>query len=121
MRPVLFIAGIATLGLGFTADARIDDPNLLQGALTLGGGWLICAAFTFYATWHGIVGGGILALLAGARCAPSLLQFSSDEQGAAPYQAIAFVISATVLIATIRTLLRERARRERERLLAEEE
>lgn len=121
MRPILVIAGIATLALGFSADARLDDPNLLQGTLTLGGGWLICAAFTFYSVWHGVVGGGILALLAGARCAPALFTFANPDRPAAPYQAIAFVISATVLIATVRTLIRERARRERERMMAESE
>lgn len=121
MRPVLFIAGIVTLAIGFSADARLDDPNLLQGSLTLGGGWLICAAFTFYSVWHGIVGGGILALLAGARCAPALFTLSNPDRPAGVYQAIVFVISATVLIATIRTLIRERARRERERMLAEED
>lgn len=121
MRPLLVIAGLAATGLGFAADAKLDDPALLQGALTLGGGWLICAAFSLYSKWHGIVGAGILALLAGARCAPALFGLFGDAAPAAPYQAAAFGLSGVVLVATVRSLLRERARRERERLLAGDE
>ncbi len=121
MRKVLVIAGLATIALGFAADSRLDDPALLQGALTLGGGWLICAAFTFYSTWHGVIGGGILALLASARCAPALVGLFDPGNPAARYQAAAFAIGLVVLVATVRKLLQERRRRERERLLADEE
>lgn len=120
MRKLLIIAGLATIALGFTADDRLDDPALLQGALTLGGGWLICAAFSLYCLWHGVIGGGILALLAAARCAPALVGLADAANPAARYQALAFAISVAVLIFIVRGLLQERRRRERERLLAED-
>lgn len=120
MRLLLVIAGLLTTILGFASQASLQDPSLLQGALTLGGGWLICAAFSLYSKWHGLIGGGILALLAAARCAPGLFDAFSGKNPAGVYQAAAFGISLVVLIAILRTLLTERARRERERLMAEE-
>lgn len=115
MRTLVLLAGLATLTLGFAADARLDDPALLQGALTLGGGWLICTGFSYYSRWHGFIGAGILALLAAARCAMAI--FSSGGNHAAPYQAAVLGIALLVLAGVLRALLRERARRERRQLL----
>jgi hypothetical protein len=120
MRPLLVIAGLATCALGFAGGSKLGDATLLQGALTLGGGWLICAAFSLHSKWHGYVGAGILALLAAARCAPALPGLLGGKDPGAPYQAAAFAIATVVLVATVRALLRERARRERERMMAGE-
>lgn len=105
--------------LGFIGMSTLGDPGLFQGALTLGGGWIICGFFSLSSRWHGILGAGILALLGAARCAPALPRLG--QGGAAVLQAIAFVICAVVLVAVIRAAKAERARRTREALENEEE
>ncbi|MFC7336781.1 hypothetical protein ACFQY0_06305 [Haloferula chungangensis] len=115
MRPLIFTAGSLISALGFVADARISDPALFQGALTLGGGYIICGLVSRIPDWkwHGIITAGVLSLLAAARCAPALLELP-NKTNAAPYQALAFLITSIVLIAVIRTLKAERARRQME-------
>ncbi|MEM1085063.1 MAG: hypothetical protein AAGI48_13205 [Verrucomicrobiota bacterium] len=122
MRPLFLIAGSLTSALGFIADQTIGDPALFQGALTLGGGFVICAIFSKMAgwKWHGIIGAGVLALLGAARCLPSLLDLPAKTP-AAPFQAAALVICTVVLIAVVRTLMAERARRQLEALEKGEE
>ena len=115
MRPLIFTAGSLTSALGFVANATIGDPALFQGALTLGGGFLICGLFSFSSKCHGIIGAAVLALLGAARCAPALLDLPNKTQ-AAPFQAVAFVICSVVVIVIVRTLLAERARRQIEEL-----
>ncbi|GAA5476558.1 hypothetical protein [Haloferula helveola] len=114
MRTLLFVAGVVTTLLGFLAHARLggtaEAASLFQGALTLGGGWVICALFSRVWTWHGIIGGGILALLGAARCAPALLALTRTPTAGTPFEAAAFGISTIVLVATTRSLLRERTR-----------
>ncbi|MGE9269624.1 MAG: hypothetical protein ACQKBU_02375 [Verrucomicrobiales bacterium] len=116
MRRLIFTAGIMTTVLGFWAEATIQDPALFQGAITLGGGWIICGFFISHSKWHGIIGAGVLGLLGAARCAPSLLSLTKPDAPAAPYQAAAFIISAVILVSTIRVLRAERARRQIEEL-----
>jgi hypothetical protein len=115
MRPLIFTAGSLISAMGFVADAMIGDPALFQGALTLGGGFLICGLFSFSAKWHGIIGAAVLALLGAARCAPALLDLPNKTQ-AAPFQAIAFLICTVVLVTIVRALRTERAQRQMEEL-----
>lgn len=117
LRVLAILGGILMVLLGFHAMENINDPSILQGALTLGGGWIIAALFSMSPRWiwHGTGAIGVLALLGGARSSPGLL---SAAQGGAPlYQAIAFGISAVLLVATIITLKSERNRLTREKLL----
>lgn len=115
MRPLIFTAGSLTSALGFVADSMIGDPALFQGALTLGGGFIICGLFSLNSKWHGIIGAAVLALLGAARCAPALLDLPNKTQ-AAPFQAVAFLICSVVLVTIVRTLRAERARRQMEEL-----
>lgn len=113
MKGLIFAAGIATTALGFIAYSRLEDPALLQGALTLGGGWIICGLFALRAPWHGIGGAGVLALLAAARSAPAVLELARGTEPATPFRLVALGIAAVVLVATVRSLQAERARRQR--------
>lgn len=116
MRRIIFTAGIMTTVLGFAAESNLGDPALFQGAITLGGGWIICGFFTLNSKWHGIIGAGVLALLGAARCAPAILSLGKPDAPAVPYQAAALVISLFVLISSVRVLRAERARRQLEEL-----
>ncbi|MBB5351048.1 hypothetical protein HNR46_001282 [Haloferula luteola] len=118
MRPLLFLAGALTMGLGVVSMGSLNDPGLLQGALTLGGGWLICAGFSFRSYWHGVIGAGVLGLLGATRCAPAWLKLTREPT--APWEAASFIISAVVLIVVVKALLAERARRTREELLRQD-
>ncbi len=118
MRPLLFLAGGFLVAMGFVAEARIGNPGLLQGALTLGGGWIICGLFSLRSRWHGVIGAGVLALLGAARCAPALIRLGEDPS--ATWETAAFVASAVVLVSVVRSLLAERARQTREALLRED-
>ena len=94
MRFQIFFSGVAVLALGMAAmqmlakDAAI---GFLQGALTLGGGFIICGLFSLKMKWHGIIGGGVLALLGAARGLgnlPDLAGFLTGERerGATPVE-----------------------------------
>src|SRR5690606_16234824 len=103
MRILLFAAGLLTGALGFVAFHRWALPSMLQDGLTLGGGWIICALFTYRAKWHGIAGGAMLALLGAARAFPSLAKFPAAlaQGGGAPaVQALVALISLVVFVAT---------------------
>lgn len=121
MRRLIFTAGIMTTVLGFAAESNLGDPALFQGAITLGGGWIICALFTYHSKWHGIIGAGVLALLGAARCAPSVLALGKPDAPAAPYQAAALLISMIVLVGAVRVLRAERARLQIEEIMQTED
>jgi membrane protein implicated in regulation of membrane protease activity len=114
MRILIFASGILMTALGFVGMSALGDPGLFQGALTLGGGWIICGLFSLSSRWHGILGAGILALLGAARCAPALPRIG--QGGAETLQAVAFVVCTVVLVAVIRAARAERARQSREAL-----
>ena len=111
MRPLIFTAGSLISALGFAADAMISNPEIFQGALTLGGGWLICGLFSFSSKWHGFIGAGVLALL-GAGSTVTALPNLIQGDPAARFQAAAFVICGIVLVASVRAIYAERTRRQ---------
>ena len=119
MRALIFTAGALTTALGFIAFQMIGDPALLQGALTLGGAWIIAGLFSYSSKWHGIGAAGVLALLGAARCATNLPDLVSRGAPSLPFQIAAFLISLTVLIAVVRALLAERARKQLADLMAD--
>lgn len=116
MRALLFLAGFLLAALGFLAFHGSKDPLLLQGGLTLGGGFIICGIFAIRAKWHGIAGAGVLAFLGFLRTVPSVV--SGDKGPGTPFMLAAGAICLTVLIAAIRTLRAERTRRSIEKLKA---
>lgn len=121
MRTLLFIAGLLACGLGFAALKLIGDPALLQGGLTLGGAWVICALFSLKSKWHGYIGGGVLALLGAGRNLSAPAGLADDPAGAPLFQCLALALCLIVLIATLRCLLAERTRRQLARLREEED
>ena len=118
MRLLIFTAGILTTSLGFVAEQVLKDLQLLQGAMTLGGGLIICGFFSGHPNWkwHGIVGAGVLALLGAARCAPAIFKLGQPQPSPELFQVIALIICLAVLIPIVRCLLAERARRQIEEL-----
>lgn len=117
MRALIFIAGFLLCGLGALAFRNSGDPSLLQGGMTLGGGWIICGLFSLRAKWHGFIGAGILAFLGGLRSLPSLTSLSSGDP-AAPFSVAAGVLCVIVFVAAARTLIAERRRQSLEALKA---
>ncbi len=95
---------------------RPHSIGFLQGALTLGGGILICGIFSIKMERHGFIGVGVLALLGGARGLgnlPSLLKFFNGERprGSTPVLELgATLICLLLLLKIIRFLSRERVR-----------
>ncbi|MDP4896479.1 MAG: hypothetical protein NWR03_01730, partial [Akkermansiaceae bacterium] len=65
-RISIFFAAVTIIATGIAGLSLLEkDPAIgfLSGALTLGGGILICGLFTLKMPWHGIAGAGVLALL----------------------------------------------------------
>lgn len=110
---MLLILGV----LAMQVLEKNDAFAFLQGALTLGGGLIICALFSLKMKWHGIIGAGVLALLGAARGAGNIPDFvrlirSGSQRGPAP--ALEFGVTAICLLLLFRVLAalqRERTRR----------
>jgi hypothetical protein len=120
MRFQVFFCGAAVIALGVAAMKILERDQalgFLQGALTLGGGLLICGLFSLKMKWHGIIGAGVLALLGAARGVgnlPDLALFLSGERerGAAPVMELGITVVCLVLLVRVLTALyRERIRR----------
>ena len=120
MRFYIFVCGLAILGTGVAALSVLDQsqaPGFLQGALTLGGGIVICGIFSIKMQWHGIIGAGVLALLGAARGLgnlPDLAKFMAGERprGSTPLlETGVTMICLLLLVKVIRALARERLRR----------
>ncbi len=120
MRFQMFFSGAAILALGAEGVrvlARGDGLAFLQGALTLGGGFIICGLFSLKMRWHGIIGAGVLALLGTARGLgniPDLARFLSGEQGRGAAPVMEFGVTLVCLLLLLRvlgSLHRERIRR----------
>lgn len=126
MRFQVFISGAAILALGAAAMRLLEKQEalaFLQGALTLGGGLVICGLFSLKSKWHGLIGAGILALLGAARGFgnfPDLLKLAQGDRqrGPAPMMELGVTLLCLLLLARVlRALQRERTRR----LLEEQE
>ncbi|MGA0899611.1 MAG: hypothetical protein ACO3SO_04305 [Luteolibacter sp.] len=120
MRVQIFASGIVMLSLGGVAMALLERKvalEMLQGALLLGGGLIICGIFTFKMKWHGITGSGILALLgaaSGLGNLPGLAKSLTGDysRGVAPYIEFAFtLLCVALMVRVMRALQRERTRR----------
>lgn len=120
MRFYIFFSGATIVAMGVAAMSVVDRSQsigFLQGALTLGGGILICSIFSIKMKWHGIIGAGILALLGAARGlgnVPDMAKFIVGERprGAAPVMEMGVtLICLLLLVKIIRALSQERLRR----------
>jgi hypothetical protein len=120
MRFHIIFSGLAILGLGFAAPHLLDRSDalgFLNGALTLGGGMVICGIFAVKMHWHGIIGAGIVALLGAARGLgnlPRLAKFIAGERthGATPLLELGVMLICLLLVLKIiRALSKERLRR----------
>ncbi len=120
MRFQIFFSGAAVTALGVAAMRILEKEaaiGFLQGALTLGGGFIICGLFSLKMKWHGIIGGGVLALLGAARGLgnlPDLAKFITgvQERGATPVMELGVTVVCLVLLfRTLAELYRERVRR----------
>ena len=120
MRLQVFFCGAAVIALGVAAMnilARDQAIGFLQGALTLGGGFIICGLFSLKMKWHGIIGAGVLALLGAARGIgnlPDLARFftGESERGSAPVLELGItVVCLVLLVRVLAALYLERTRR----------
>jgi hypothetical protein len=124
MRFLIFLSGAAILALGFVAHhllGKNDALAFIQGALTLGGGIIICGLFSLKMQWHGLIGAGVLALLGTARGAanlPDLLKLFAGDRSRGPAPVLELGVTAVCLLLLVRVLValqRERTRRMLER------
>jgi hypothetical protein len=120
MRFYIFLSGLTILAMGGASLYVLDKANGLgffQGALTLGGGIVICGIFSVKMKWHGFIGAGILALLGAARGlgnVPGLAKFLTGDRprGSTPLLEMGVTVICLLLVAKIiRALLQERVRR----------
>lgn len=119
-RISLLAAAAIIVGLGFLGTFRLEkDAGMafLLGTLTLGGGFLICGLFSLNMPWHGVLGGGVLALLGfgrGILNAPDFAEFltGSRTRGIAPPLEMAVtLVCVAVLLRVHRAWSLERIRR----------
>lgn len=119
MRLQVFFSGAVILAMGVAAMRLLDAKEalgFLQGALTLGGGIVICGLFSLKNHWHGLIGAGVLALLGTARGFgnfPDLLKLLQGDRhrGAAPLLEMGVtLICLLLLLRVLRALQRERTR-----------
>lgn len=130
MRIQIFASGVIMLGLGALAMSNLEGKEameMLQGALLLGGGLIICGIFTFKMQWHGITGAGVLGLLGAARGLGNLPGFAKwlsgdHSRGIAPVIELVFTLLCFALMVTVmKALQKERTRRLLESELAAEQ
>jgi hypothetical protein len=124
MRIQTFVSGLVVIALGVTAGRllpKADALGFLTGALTLGGGILICGLFSLKSYWHGLIGAGVMGLLGAARGLgnlPDMLRLlqGDRQRGAAPIMEMGVaVICLLLVLRVVGALLRERTRRMLER------
>lgn len=120
IRFQIFITAAIILGIGFLGKNTLDKDSgmaFLLGALTLGGGFLICGLFSIKMLWHGVIGAGILALLGvgrGIMNLPDLASFFAGERprGACPlFEVIVLIVCALLLFRVYITWKEERSRK----------
>jgi len=132
MRFLLFLCGISILALGLTGPRVLEEKEamgFLLGGLTLGGGLVISGLFSTRWYWHGLLGGGVLALLGfsrGLANLPALPGYVKDrfvdkigDTDPMPLlECSVTLICLLLLVAVVKTLLAERRRRTIEALEA---
>lgn len=120
MRLHVFVSGAAILAMGGAAMRLLARPEalaFLQGALTLGGGLVICGLFSLKSRWHGLIGAVVLAMLGAARGLanlPDLLKLAAGDRqrGSAPLMELGVTLICILLVMRVlRALQRERTRR----------
>lgn len=121
MRLALIIVALAIAGLGLLGSTALEAPAALGYAttgLTLGGAVLICGLFSLQNRWHGIIGGGVVALIGAVHNAPAIAgtAHSLASGNGIPLpdlcRAAISILCFALLTAVIRALLRERAQRQ---------
>lgn len=122
MRIIIFTTGAIIAFLGMLTFRQTTDPSILQGGLTLGGGFIICGLFSLRSPWHGYGGAAVLGLLGTSRTLSAITDLPSYLQSGTPADTL-FRLAATALclitsITALLTLLRERQRRQIEKLLS---
>lgn len=118
---LLVAAGLLIAAAGFAAlkllPSRDDALAMLNGCLTLGGALAISGGFAWRMPAHGIIGGGVVALLGTARGLanlPDLARFwiGDRSRGVAPLIEAGVTLTCLIILTQIfRWLLRERTRR----------
>jgi hypothetical protein len=120
MRFHLFFCGAAIIALGFMAYRALEVEigyGFLTGALTLGGGILICGLFSLRMPLHGLAGAGVLALLGAGRGLANLVELprywlGERSRGTAPLlESAVAIICILLLLHVVRALKIERSRR----------
>ena len=120
MKATLILAALACAGLGLLGSTALDGPAALGYAttgLTLAGALLICGLFSLQNHWHGVIGGGVVALIGAVHNAPAAIAIlpSLATGDGAPLPGLCrtaiSILCLTLLAAVLRALLRERARR----------
>jgi len=120
IRTSIFLSGAAIIVIGMGAVSQLERElgiPLLQGALTLGGGLIICGLFSFRMLWHGVMGAGLLALLGlgrGVLNFPDAAKYIAGERarGQAPILELAVTVTcAFLLMRILGAWKRERTRR----------
>ena len=121
MRLAILLCGLLVCLLGIAALRILPERDafpFFQGALTLGGGWLICFGFSFRMLWHGILGAGVLALLGMARGLGNIPKFFPPQSpNTQSYLELAITaLSAALLARVLTTLFQEKSRRQAQAL-----
>lgn len=120
MRIHVFLSGVAVLasgGLALRFLSKAEALGYFHGALTLGGGLVICGLFSLKSYWHGLIGAGVLALLGSARGAanlPDAFRYLAGHQarGVAPLLELGVtLVCLALLVRVLQALQRERIRR----------
>lgn len=109
VRISIFLSAAVVIGIGFVGMGQMEkDAGMafLLGAMTLGGGLLICGLFSLKMQWHGMIGAGVLAMLGvgrGVLNLPGLAKFLVGDQsrGNAPLLELVVTIMCTVLLLRI--------------------
>jgi len=120
IRAYIFISALAIIAIGIIGANQLDKeqaPPFLLGALTLGGGLMICGLFSIKMLWHGITGAGVLALLGfgrGILNIASVAEYITGNRTRGPAPMLEFaatLICAFLLLRVVDAWRRERTRR----------
>lgn len=124
MRMIILAVSMLINALAVVSLGILEKPASLgffQGAITLGGGLLICFAFSLKMQWHGIIGAGVLALLGFAKGLGNLTHLIPPNRPDAKslMELVVTLASGSLLTIVARCLLKERRKRQVARLRSE--